>query len=388
MSVTAPRGFVAAGVACGVKASGALDLALVASADRRPVAAAGVFTSNKATAAPVVMSRRHLAASKGRAAAVILNSGNANAATGEPGLADADRTCRVVARELGCAPDDILVCSTGLIGIPLPIDTIVDGIPALVAALREDGGGVAAEAIMTTDTVAKETVVEGAGFTVGGMAKGAAMLAPNMATMLAVLTTDAAVEPGDLAEMLGDAVIGSFNTITVDGCTSTNDTVLVLANGVAGPPEDPAELAAALADACLDLARQMVGDAEGATKVVEVTVTGAASDEEAAWAARHVAESNLCKCSWYGQDPYWGRVVSELGSSGAQFDPDRVSVTYGGVTVCRNGVACMHDVATVTEVMAAPFIEIVADLGLGTGEATILTNDLTHAYVDENMGTS
>jgi glutamate N-acetyltransferase/amino-acid N-acetyltransferase len=388
VTVTAPKGFVAAGVACGIKASGALDLALVATADARPVAAAGVFTSNKATAAPVVISRRHLAATKGRAAAVILNSGNANAATGEPGVADADRTCRAVAAELGCARDDVLVCSTGLIGIPLPIDTLLDGIPMLVAGLRDDGGSVAAEAIMTTDTVAKETVVEGAGFTVGGIAKGAAMLAPNMATMLAVLTTDAQVDPVDLADMLTDAVTTSFNTITVDGCTSTNDTVLVLASGAAGPPEDPAELAAALAEACLDLARQMVGDAEGATKVVEVTVTGAASDEEAAWGARQIAESNLCKCSWYGQDPYWGRVVSELGSSGAQFDPDRVSVSYGGVTVCRHGVACMHDVATVTDVMAAPFIEIVADLGIGDGEATILTNDLTHAYIDENMGTS
>jgi glutamate N-acetyltransferase/amino-acid N-acetyltransferase len=318
---------------------------------------------------------------------VILNSGNANAATGASGQSDAERTCALVADALGCATDEVLVCSTGLIGIPLPMDALESGVAPVVAALRGDGGLAAAEAIMTTDTVSKEVVVEGEGFTVGGMAKGAAMLAPNMATMLAVLTTDAEASPEVLQAALVAGVALSFNAMSVDGCTSTNDTVLLLASGRAGAVDEGA-LVDAVADACADLARQMVGDAEGATKVVEVRITGAASDADAALAARRVAESNLCKCSWYGQDPYWGRVVSEIGSSGAEFDPDAVTVSYGGVKVCRKGVACMHDATVLGEIMAAPYIEIVADLGLGTGEGVILTNDLTHAYIDENMGTS
>jgi glutamate N-acetyltransferase/amino-acid N-acetyltransferase len=230
-------------------------------------------------------------------------------------------------------------------------------------------------------------VVEGEGFTVGGMAKGAAMLAPDMATMLAVLTTDAEATPAVLQAALRAGVVDSFNAMSVDGCTSTNDTVLLLASGQAGPVPEEA-LFDAVADACADLARQMVGDAEGATKVVEVRVVGAASDEDAARAARRVAESNLCKCSWYGQDPYWGRILSEIGSSGAAFDPDTVSVAYGGVKVCRKGVASMHDATALAEIMTAPYIEIVADLGIGKGEGVILTNDLTHAYIDENMRTS
>jgi glutamate N-acetyltransferase / amino-acid N-acetyltransferase len=387
VSVTAPRGFVAAGVPCGIKESGEPDLALVATADGRAVAAAGVFTSNKATAAPVVTTRSHLEATGGRAAAVILNSGNANAATGATGLADAERTCGLVAAELGCASDEVLVCSTGLIGIPLPMDALESGIAPLAAALRADGGTAAAEAIMTTDTTAKEVVVPGEGFAVGGIAKGAAMLAPDMATMLAVLTTDAEASPEMLTGILQDAVVDSFNALSVDGCTSTNDTVLLLASGAAGPVEERA-LFDAVAEACADLARQMAGDAEGATKVVEVRVTGAATDADAARAARKIAESQLCKCSWDGQDPYWGRVVSEIGSSGAEFELDKVSVSYGGITVCRRGVASMHDANALSEVMAAPFIEVVADLGLGRGDAVVLTNDLTHAYIDENMGTS
>jgi glutamate N-acetyltransferase/amino-acid N-acetyltransferase len=387
MTVTTPKGFVAAGVHCGIKANGNPDLALVATEDSRPVSAAGVFTSNKATAAPVITTRRHLEATGGQAVAVILNSGNANAATGAAGLTDAEQTCALVAAELGCAPDEVLVCSTGLIGIPLPMDALTSGVAPVAAALRPDGGMAAAEAIMTTDTVAKEVVVEADAFTVGGIAKGAAMLAPNMATMLAVLTTDAEASPELLQDALREGVRDSFNAMSVDGCTSTNDTVLLLASGAAGPVDEDA-LYEAVAEACMDLARQMVGDAEGATKVVEVRVVGAASDEDALLAARRVAESNLCKCSWYGQDPYWGRVVSELGSSGAEFDPDKVAVAYGGITVCRKGVSSMHDVAALAEIMAAPYIEVEADLKLGKGTAVILTNDLTHAYIDENMGTS
>lgn len=387
MSVTTPKGFVAAGVACGIKQSGAPDLALVATADGKVVPAAGVFTSNLATAAPVLTSKAHLLASGGHAAAVILNSGNANAATGESGRANSERTCALVAAEVGCVPHEVLVCSTGLIGIPLPMDALTSGIAPVAAALRPDGGAAAARAIMTTDTVAKEVAIEGGGFLVGGMAKGAAMLAPNMATMLAVLTTDAEATPDILLEALQAGVARSFNALSVDGCTSTNDTVLLLASGLAGPV-DPIFLANAVADACADLARQMCADAEGATKVVEVKVIGAASDDDAARAARRVAESNLCKTSWYGEDPYWGRIVSELGSSGAHFDADLVSVAYGGIAVCRNGVACVHDATALAEIMRAPVIEIVADLGLGTGEGVILTNDLTHAYIDENMRTS
>jgi glutamate N-acetyltransferase/amino-acid N-acetyltransferase len=387
VTVTVPEGFVASGVACGVKPGGVPDLALVATADRRAVAAAGVFTSNKATAAPVRTTRSHLAATGGRAVAVVLNSGNANAATGETGIADAERMCALVAGELGCAADEVLVCSTGLIGIPLPMDAIESGIPTLAQGLREDGGAAAARAIMTTDTVQKEVVVDGDGFTVGGIAKGAAMLAPDMATMLAVLTTDARLEPDVLAGILRDAVAGSFNVMSIDGCTSTNDTVLLLASGAAGAVDEE-KVFEAVADACDDLARQMVGDAEGATKVVEVRVTGAASDDDGAKVARRIAESQLCKASWYGEDPYWGRIVSEAGSAGADFDDALVSVSYGGVKVCRGGVAAMHDATHLAEIMSAPYIEIVVDLGLGSGSGCILTNDLTHAYIDENMGTS
>ena len=387
MAVTAPRGFVAAGGHCGIKDSGAPDLALVATDDGRPVPAAAVFTSNLATAAPVQASRRHLQASGGQAAAVVLNSGNANAATGEQGIADAERMCALAASDLGCRPEHVLVCSTGLIGIPLPMRPIESGIPTLVRALSEDGGVDAAEAIRTTDTVRKEVVVRGAGFTVGGMAKGAAMLAPNMATMLAVLTTDAAVDPAVLRSALQQAVADSFNALSVDGCTSTNDTVIVLASGRAGT-SDADSVGDALAEACTSLAAQMAEDAEGATKVARVRVTGAASDEEAKAAARKVAESQLVKCSLFGADPYWGRIVSELGTAGVAFDPDRVEVAYGGVVVCAKGIAVAHDAEAVRVHLLGRRVEITADLGLGAGAGVILTNDLTPGYIDENMRTS
>jgi glutamate N-acetyltransferase/amino-acid N-acetyltransferase len=387
MSVTAVPGFVAAGIAAGIKASGATDLSLVGTADGAPVAAAGVFTRNKMTAAPVIVTRAHLVSSGGHAAAVVLNSGNANAATGDRGVADAESMCAVVATELGIEPDQVLVCSTGLIGIPMPIDVIAAAIPALVAARTAEGGEAAATAIMTTDTHAKQVLVSGAGFTVGGMAKGAAMLSPDMATMLAVLTTDAAATPDQLKAALVAGVANSFNALDVDGCTSTNDTVLLLASGLAGPVDQSA-LEAAVADACADLAGQMCSDAEGATKVVRMTVTGAATDAEALIGARYVSRSNLVKCSWYGCDPYWGRIASDLGSCGIEFDPVTFALSYGGVTVCRGAVDADHDAAAVVTHMAGRHLEIVADLGLGTGTATILTNDLSHAYIDENMGTS
>jgi glutamate N-acetyltransferase/amino-acid N-acetyltransferase len=281
----------------------------------------------------------------------------------------------------------VLVCSTGLIGIPLPIDVVLAGVPALVAARAADGGAAAAEAIRTTDTRRKEVVVARDGFTVGGMAKGAAMLEPNMATMLAVLTTDAAAEPDALKAALLAGIEESFNALSTDGCRSTNDTVLLFASGMRGPV-DQAELDAAVADACASLAGQMAADAEGATKVVRVTVVGAADDAEAKAGARKVADSSLCKCSWYGQDPYWGRIASELGSAGIEYDPDAVAIAYGGVVVADGGITIAHDEAAVREHMAGRHLDIVADLKLGTGTGSILTNELTHAYVDENMGSS
>ncbi|HVV38045.1 MAG TPA: bifunctional glutamate N-acetyltransferase/amino-acid acetyltransferase ArgJ [Acidimicrobiales bacterium] len=390
MSVTAARGFVAGGVWSGIKPSGVADLSLVATEDRRPVPAAAVFTTNLAAAAPVQVSRAHLAATSGRAAAVILNSGNANAATGADGRATAQGACDLVARQLGCRAEEVLVCSTGLIGIPLALDPFTGAVPTLAASLAAtaEGGELAADAIMTTDTIRKESVAIAGGVTVGGMAKGAAMLAPNMATMLGVLTTDARVDAPMLQRLLASAMDHSFHRITVDGCTSTNDTVIILASGRAEHAIDAAALGELITRVCADLAEQMVCDAEGATKLVRVTVKGAASDDDAAKAARRIADSNLCKCSWYGQDPYWGRVVSEAASAGAAFDIDKVSVAYGDVVVARGGVAVPHDGAAVRAHMEQPRIDVTVDLGLGDGSWWLLTNDLTHAYVDENMGTS
>ncbi len=320
---------------------------------------------------------------------MVLNSGNANAATGRAGRADAEATCAAVATELGCAPEDVLVCSTGLIGIPLPVDAVLAGVPGLVRARARtpEAGADAAEALRTTDTARKEATATAGEATVGGMAKGAAMLAPSMATMLAVLTTDAEADPETLQRVLAAGVAGSFNSLIVDGCTSTNDTVLLLANGEAGPVAED-ELARAVAEVCASLATQMAEDAEGATKVVRLTVTGAASDEEARRGAEQIARSLLCKCSWYGCDPYWGRLASELGSAGIAFEEDRIAIAYGDVTVAAGGVEIPHDAEAVAAHMAGRRLAITCDLGLGPGQATVLTNDLTHAYVDENMGTS
>lgn len=389
MSVTAPKGFVAAGVHCGIKPSGDPDLSLVATASGKPVPGAAVFTANKLTAAPVMISDAHLGATVGAVTAVVLNSGNANAATGQKGRADAEAMCGAVAAELNRRPEEVLVCSTGLIGIPMPIDTILAGVPALVAARSGDGGASAAEAIRTTDTHRKETVVavQGSDALVGGMAKGAAMLAPNMATMLAVLTTDAAAESHELRQMLRAAVSTSFNRLMTDACQSTNDTVIILASGEAGPV-DPDALSTAIGRACADLAMQMAGDAEGATKVVKLTVTGAASDADAEAGARQIARSALCKCSWFGQDPYWGRLGSEIGSTGVDFEQERFSVAYGGIVVAEGGVTVPHDEAAVAAHMAQRDLEITCDLGLGTGTFQVITNDLTHEYIDENTGGS
>jgi glutamate N-acetyltransferase/amino-acid N-acetyltransferase len=384
VSVTAAPGFVAAGIHCGIKANGNPDLSLVATAHGRPVAAAAVFTQNLACAGPVRVSQQHLASTRGQAAAVILNSGNANCATGTD-VRVAEEMCDLVAKELGCHPDDVLVCSTGLIGIPLDPTPLRRGIPIVASQLALDGGADAGRAIMTTDTVPKDVVVRGDGWTIGGMAKGAAMLAPNMATMLAVLTTDAAVDPATLQRDLAAAVSDSFNRLVVDGCTSTNDTVAILASGVAGPPRDSAAFAAGLADACASLALQMARDAEGHTKVVTIQITGAASDEEADRAARKLGTSLLVKCSLYGSDPYWGRVLSDLGTCRVALDVDAITVAYDGVVVSR-GLAPTG--ADASHVVKKDELTLHCDLGVGPGQAWIWTNDLTHAYVDENMGTS
>jgi glutamate N-acetyltransferase/amino-acid N-acetyltransferase len=389
VSVTAPAGFTAAGGSAGIKSGGVPDLAVVVTEDGRAVPAAGVFTSNAAAAAPVQVTRAHLTESGGRAAGVILTSGNANAATGAPGRESASRLCGAVAAGIGAEPHHVLVCQTGLIGIPFPMEAVEPHLAGIVGSRRGDvdSAAAAARAIMTTDTVPKTAVVRGSGFTVGAMAKGAAMLAPNMATMLALCTTDATVEPGTLRVALRAAVNVSFNAMTVDGCTSTNDTVLVLASG-RGDAVALDALTDVLSEACASLAEQMAADAEGATKVSHVRVTGAESDAAAHVAARKVADSMLVQCSLNGEDPYWGRVVSELGSAGVSFDVDAVSIAYGGVVVCAGGVGVAHDAGAVRSHMAGRHIEITCDLGLGNGSAAILGTDLSYGYIDENRTTS
>jgi glutamate N-acetyltransferase/amino-acid N-acetyltransferase len=389
VSITAPKGFVAAGLSSGIKASGALDLALLATDDASAVPTAATFTTNLAAAAPVQVSRDHLERSGGRASGVLISSGNANAATGAPGRDDASSMCALVAAGLGVPIEHVLVCSTGLIGIPLPMRPIEAGIPVLVTARSGSQGAArdAAAGILTTDSARKEVLVETPSFAVAGMAKGAGMLAPNMATMLAFLTTDAAVEPGPLADLLRIAVRDSFNSMSVDGCTSTNDTVILMASGRAGVG-DPNVVVDRVTEACAGLAGQMVADAEGASKIVQIRVTGARSDGEAHTAARKVADSLLVKCSLNGGDPYWGRVASELGSAGVAFDMDRLAIAYGGVVVCREGVAVEHDGAAVTEHLAGSLIDIHCQLGLADGNGVVMGVDLGYGYIDENRTTS
>ena len=386
MSVTAAQGFVASGRHAGIKTS-RHDMALVATNDRRAVVAAAVFTQNKFFAPPVAACRARLAANGGRAAAIIVNSGNANAGTGAAGLADADAMCAAAAAALDVDPGDVLVCSTGIIGTPLPIDRIVDAVPHLARGLSVAGGEDAAKGILTTDNNPKEALVRGSTFTIGGMAKGCGMIAPNMATMLAFLTTDADVGRDELQAILRQAVDATFNTLNVDGATSTNDTVILLANGRAGAP-DLAEFADAVRRLCEELTLQMARDAEGMTKVVTLRVTSAASDAEARIAAKNIAENNLVKCSWYGSDPYWGRLLAAAGSAGVDFDPDRVTVAYGGIVVSKAGTAHAHDAAAVAAHMAGERIGIEIALGLGSGAAQVIGIDLGPGYIKENSRTS
>ena len=379
MSVTAARSFLAAGVQAGIKASGRRDLALVRNVGPKRVAA-GVFTANRFKAAPVVWSMDAL--SGGELDAVVLNSGGANACTGADGLADARATAEAVAAHLETQPGRIGVCSTGLIGVRLPMAAVVAGVAAAAQELTVDGATAAAEAIMTTDTVSKQAAVTSeAGWAVGGMAKGAGMLAPQLATMLVVITTDADLTPAQADEALRAATRLTFDRTDSDGCMSTNDTVFLLANGASGVVPDPDEFTAALTAVCGSLARQLLADAEGASHDIAVTVINAATEQDALDVARAVTRSNLFKTAIFGNDPNWGRVLASAGTSRATFDPEQVSVSFNGVTVFdRGGLGEDRSLVDLTPREVA--VEI--DLAAGPERATVWTNDLTYDYVKEN----
>ncbi|WP_328308538.1 bifunctional glutamate N-acetyltransferase/amino-acid acetyltransferase ArgJ [Streptomyces sp. NBC_00442] len=382
MSVTAALGFLACGVRAGLKESGEPDLALVV--NRGPVrAAAGVFTSNRVQAAPVRWSRRTL--DSGRVSAVVLNSGGANACTGPGGADDTRLMAERTALALEIDPDEVAVCSTGLIGVRLPMDRVTAGITAAADRLSARGGEDAAVAIKTTDSVHKTAVAAGDGWTVGGMAKGAGMLAPGLATMLVVLTTDAVADAAVLDSALREAVRTTFDRVDSDGCMSTNDTVLLLASGSSGATPGRAVLSAAVHAVCQDLAGQLIADAEGASKEIEVSVVGAASEADAVEVGRSVARNNLLKCALHGEDPNWGRVLSAIGTTSAVFDPDRLDVAINGVWVCRDGAAGeSRDKVDLT----GRHITVVVDLRSGDASAAIRTNDLTAEYVHENSAYS
>lgn len=387
MSVTAAQGFRAAGVRAGIKQSGNPDVAVIVNDGPSDVAVA-VFTTNAFAAAPVIWSRQVLA--DGTARVVVVNSGGANACTGPEGFADTHITAEHAAglaqaagQEIGAG--EIVVCSTGLIGERLPMEKLLAGVDSAFAAASAEGGDLAATAIMTTDTVPKVSVVHGSGYTVGGMAKGAGMLAPGLATMLVFLTSDALVAREVADAALRQATAFTFDRIDSDGCMSTNDTVLLMANGASGVAPEPAEFSSVVREVCADLARQLIADAEGASKDIAITVNGAASEADALEAARAIGRSNLLKCAIHGEDPNWGRVLSALGTTSASFDPAAVDVSINGITVCRGGgIGDSRDLVD----MGAREVFIDVELNAGASTATIWTNDLTADYVHENSAYS
>jgi glutamate N-acetyltransferase/amino-acid N-acetyltransferase len=382
MSVTAAAGFEASGVHAGIRRSGP-DLALVRSTV--PAVGAAVWTTNRVLAAPVVVSKRHLEAAEPQA--VVINAGVANAATGERGVADAERTAEEVAAALALAPTEVVVLSTGVIGVPLPLERVLAGVQAAAAALAPDGGEAAAGAILTTDRWPKQALVEGDGFVVGGMAKGAGMIHPRLATMLAVVTTDYPLDAGEPGAFLRAAVDESFNRISVDGECSTNDAVVLLANGVSGVERTPArdaQFAQALGEVCDALAREIVSDGEGSTVLLEISVTGAASDAEAEAVARRIATSPLVKTAAFGRDPNWGRVLAAAGSAPfnggfAHVETERLSVSFDGAPVFVRG-----EPTGARPALGGSAVAIDLDLGLGTGVAAYLASDLTYDYVKLN----
>jgi glutamate N-acetyltransferase / amino-acid N-acetyltransferase len=382
MSVTHPAGFRAAGVPAGLKTGGALDLALVVN-DGPAHDSASVFTANRCKANPILWSQEVV--KDGTVRAVVLNSGGANCYTGPDGFQTTHAVAERVAERVGIGAIDVVVCSTGLIGLANPRQNLLDGVDAAHAALDESGGDDAATAIMTTDSVPKEVVVEGDGWSLGGMAKGAGMLAPQLATMLVVLTTDAVVPDGQLDRALRAATRVSFDRLDSDGCMSTNDTVTVLASGASGVTPAAEEFADALTRACTDLAMQLLKDAEGADHEIAITTVNAATEDDAVEVGRSVARSNLFKAAVFGNDPNWGRVLASIGTTNAAFDPADLDVAMNGVWVCRNSTPAA-DPATVD--LTGRQLEVTIDLKAGSQRATVWTNDLTHAYVHENSAYS
>jgi glutamate N-acetyltransferase/amino-acid N-acetyltransferase len=389
VSITHPKGFRASGVAAGLKPSGNLDVALVVN-DGPDYTAAGVFTGNRVKAAPVLWSQQVLKG--GVVRAVVLNSGGANACTGSQGFRDTHATAEHTATVLRggakpqlIGPGDVAVCSTGLIGELLPMDKLLPGVTSAAKALAGDGGDRAAEAIMTTDTVAKTAVVQRDGWSVGGIAKGAGMLAPALATMLVVITTDASAGNEMLDEALRAATRVTFDRIDADGCMSTNDTVLLLASGASDVAPSADELTAAVTEVCHDLAQQLIGDAEGATKHIAIRVEGAASEADAVEVGRTVCRNNLVKTALFGNDPNWGRILAAVGTTSARFEPDRIDVAVNGVWVCKGGAAA-DDRSKVD--LRGRDVQITINLREGEMDATIWTTDLSHAYVHENSAYS
>lgn len=382
MSVTAPQGFRAAGVTAGLKTSGGKDLALVVS-DGPDYASASVFTANRCKANPVLWSQEVV--KDGVVRAVVLNSGGANCYTGADGFQTTHAVAEQVAAGLGIGAVDVVVCSTGLIGLKNPRDLLLTGVDEAVAGLSYDGGPDAAEAIMTTDTVSKKVVVEGSGWSIGGMAKGAGMLAPQLATMLVVLTTDAKVDAATCDRALRAATRVSFDRLDSDGCMSTNDTVTLLANGASGITPTEQDFTEALRRACVDLAMQLLADAEGADHEIAITVLNAATEDDAVKVGRSVARSNLFKAAVFGKDPNWGRVLASMGTTDAAFDPADLDVAMNGVWVCRKSEP---DESPDTVDMSGREVSVTIDLKAGGERATVWTNDLTHAYVHENSAYS